>query len=225
MNTIVFFGNSLIEGRYGGDVVAATAAHLPGVQVINAGQAGNTIHNLLARMEADVLAQQPDQVVILCGGNDAISFSQPATRRYYQQVQKVPQGVVEPEVYRSGCRELLTRIQLGHALPALILAPLEYNPATAAAMHQYNQIAREEAAALNVPILDLEARLTPALAERPPLDQQAINLIGQRLVSGWADYETARVAGGFSYTFDGLHLTPESAVQIGRWLADWLRQL
>jgi len=44
VNTIVFFGNSLIEGRYGGDVVAVTAAHLPGVQVINAGQAGNTIH-------------------------------------------------------------------------------------------------------------------------------------------------------------------------------------
>ncbi len=225
MKTIVFFGNSLIEGRYGGDVVAATAAHLPGVQVINAGQAGNTIHNLLARLEADVLSHQPDQVIILSGGNDAISFSQPATRRYYQQVQKIPSGVVEPEHYRSGCRELLTRIQLGHALPALILAPLEYNPATAAAMRQYNQIARQEAAALSVPILDLESRLPPALADRPPLDQQAINLIGQRIVSGWKDYEAARLAGAFSYTFDGLHLTPTAAVQIGSWLADWLRSL
>lgn len=225
MTTLVFFGNSLIEGRYGGDVVAAAAAHLPAVRVINAGQAGNTIYNLLDRLERDVLAHEPDWVIILAGGNDAISHSQPATRRYYQQVQHVPDGEVTPAAYRAGLRDLLTRIQLAHALPALILAPLEYNPAAHAAMQAYNAIARAEAAALQVPVCDLEARLLPALQDRPPLDQTAINRIGQRMASGWADYEAARAAGGFSYTFDGLHLTPAAAQEIGGWLATWWRGL
>jgi lysophospholipase L1-like esterase len=225
VTTLVFFGNSLVEGRYGGDVVAATAAHLPGVTVINAGQAGNTILNLLERLERDVLVHEPDRVVILAGGNDAISYSQPFTRRYYQQVQNVPGGVVEPAAYRAGCRDLLTRLQLAHTLPAFILAPLEYNPATAAAMRDYNTIAREEAMALNIPLFDLESRLQPAITERPPLDQATINWIGQRMAVGWADYDSAQQAGGFSYTFDGLHLTPSAAVEIGGWLAAWINTL
>jgi hypothetical protein len=65
--------------------------------------------------------------------------------------------------------------------------------------------------------------LNPAqIPERPPLTQATINLIGQRVQSGWKDYDTERQRGGYSYSFDGLHLTPESAVQVADMVVEFL---
>jgi len=163
----------------------------------------------------DWLAQEPEMVFVFCGGNDAISFSQPETRRYYERVMKVPGGLVTPDQFRSHFRELLTRIQLAQAVAYVGLAPLEHNPTVAAAMQHYNQIAAEVCRSLNVSVLDLMQLLTPkTIPERPPLTQATINLIGQRVASGWHDYESERERGGYTYSFDGLHLTPEAAIQV-----------
>ncbi len=219
---IAFLGNSLVEGSYGGNFVAQVAARLPQHTIINAGQNGNTIFNLLARLD-DLLAQEPDLVFVFCGGNDAISFSQPETRRYYERVMKVPDGVVTPDQFRSHFRDLLTRIQLAQTVASVGLAPMEYNPATAATMQQYNQIAAEVSGSLNVPILDLMTAFNPAqIPERPALSQATINLIGQRVKSGWKDYALERERGGYTYSFDGLHLTPEAAVQVADKVVDFL---
>ena len=102
---IAFLGNSLVEGSYGGNFVAQVAARLPQHTLINAGQNGNTILNLLGRLD-DLLAQEPEIVFVFCGGNDAISNSQPETRRYYERVMKVPGGVVTPDQFRNHFREL-----------------------------------------------------------------------------------------------------------------------
>ena len=219
---IAFLGNSLVEGSYGGNFVAQVAARLPQHTIINAGQNGNTILNLLARLD-DVLAQEPEIVFVFCGGNDAISNSQPATRRYYERVMKVPGGVVSPDQFSSHFRELLTRIQLAQAVANVGLSPLEYNPATATAMQQYNQIAAEVCTSLNVPTLDLMKALNPAhIPERPPLTEATIYLIGQRIKSGWHYYEAERERGGYTYSFDGLHLTPESALKVADMVVKFL---
>ena len=202
--------------------MAQVAARLPQHSVINAGQNGNTILNLLARLE-DVLAQEPEIIFVFCGGNDAISYSQPETRRYYERVMKVPDGMVTPDQFRSHFRELLTRIQLAQAVAYVGLSPMEANPTVAAAMQQYNQIVAEVCGSLNVPTLDLTQSLNPAhIPERPALTQATINLIGQRVKSGWKDYAVERERGGYTYSFDGLHLTPEVAVQVADMVVEFL---
>src|SRR5690606_22865382 len=141
--------------------------------------------------------------------------SQPATRRYYEQVQKVPGGAVTPEIYIQAYRDLLTTLQAHQVLTWVGLATLEHNPAVVETLAQYNQLAREAAEALNLPVLDLTAHLPPPqpVPERPPLDQATINLIGKRVREGWTEYEAERERGGYTFTFDGLHLTPAAAVK------------
>jgi lysophospholipase L1-like esterase len=219
---IAFLGNSLVEGSYGGNFVAQVAARLPQHTIINAGQNGNTILNLLGRLD-DLLAQEPEIVFVFCGGNDAISYSQPDTRRYYERVMKVPAGIVTPDQFRSHFRDLLTRIQLAQAVATVGLAPMEYNPTVAAAMQQYNQIATEVCRSLNVATLDLMTLLNPkTIPDRPPLSQATINLIGQRVVTGWHDYAAERERGGYTYSFDGLHLTPEAAIHVADKVVEFL---
>jgi lysophospholipase L1-like esterase len=219
---IAFLGNSLVEGSYGGNFVAQVAARLPQHTIINAGQNGNTILNLLARLD-DVLAQEPDIMMVFCGGNDAISYSQPDTRRYYERVMKVPDGVVTPDQFHMRFRDLLTRIQAAQVITYVGLSPMEHNPAVAETMHHYNQIAAEVCASLNIATMDLMAALQPAhIPNRPPLSQKTINLIGQRVSSGWKDYEAEREQGGYTYSFDGLHLTPETAERVADMVIQFL---
>ena len=77
---IVFLGDSLTWGGYGGDFVAEVDRRLPQHTIVNAGVGGNTVINLLNRLDS-VLDQEPDGVFVMVGGNDAISYSQPQTRR------------------------------------------------------------------------------------------------------------------------------------------------
>ncbi|HEX2908973.1 MAG TPA: SGNH/GDSL hydrolase family protein [Phototrophicaceae bacterium] len=219
---IVFLGDSLVWGGYGGDFVAEVARLLPEHTIINAGAGGNTVVNLLNRLDK-VLEQQPDGVVVLVGGNDAISASQPATRPYYEQVQKIPGGVVSPESFAQTYRELLTRLHLAHVLVWIVLEPMEYSPELVAVMREYNALAAEAARALNVPALDLLAELPPAqIPPRAPLTLATINLIGKRTASGWADYETERQRSGFTYSFDGIHFTPAAARRVAATIVTFL---
>jgi lysophospholipase L1-like esterase len=221
---IVFLGDSLTWGKYGGDYVAEVAKLLPNHTIINAGIGGNTVLNLLKRVD-DVLADEPDGIFVMVGGNDAISSTQPATRRYYEQVQKVPGGIVTPEQFSQNYRDLLTHIQLAHVLTWVGLELGEYNPEVVSALQQYNGLAREVAESLNVPVLDLMAHFPPSenLPPRPPLAQADINLIGKRASSGWSDYETERQRGGYTFTFDGLHITSEAAKKMATIIVDFLK--
>ncbi len=219
---LIFLGDSLTWGGYGGDLVAEVAVLLPEHTIVNEGVGGNTVLNLLERLD-DVLAQDPDGIFIMVGGNDAISYSQPATRRYYEQVQHVPDGCVRPEQFAQGYRDLLTRIQVAHVLAWVGLEPAEYNPETVAAMRQYNDLARDTARSLNVPVMDLMERLPPGnVPARPALSQAEINLIGKRVNLGWSDYEAEQQRGGYHFTFDGLHLTPDIARLVARWIVEFL---
>lgn len=219
---IAFFGNSLVAGNYGGSFVATVASRLPAHRIINAGENGNTIHNLLNRLDG-VLDEQPDELFIVCGGNDAISYSQPDTRSYYERSMNVAGGVVTPEAFAVAFRDLLTRIGMAQITTRVALPPLEYNPATAAAMTQYNRIMTDTCARLAVPTLDLMSRLMPeSIPDRPALDQKTINLIGQRIARGWNDYEAEQLRGGFTYSFDGIHFTPKTAQTVGEWIVEFL---
>ncbi|MGD9823022.1 arylesterase [Desulfobacter sp.] len=72
VSRIVCFGDSLTLG-YGatqGKEYPARLEEMTGIEVINSGVPGNTTADGLARLEDDVLAFEPDAVLITLGGND-----------------------------------------------------------------------------------------------------------------------------------------------------------
>lgn len=219
---IIFLGDSLTAGVYGGDFVAELAAMMPDDEIINAGVGGSTAPDMLARLDA-IIAAAPDAVFLMGGGNDAISYSQPETRPYYRQAQDIADGVVTPEMFTAAYRDILQALQLAFVRVWVGLPPMEYNPQTVAAMKRYNDIAREVAASFNVPALDLMAHFAPdAPPERPPITIKTINTIGQRTANGWDDYEGERERGGFTYTFDGIHILPRTAGRFARLIYDFI---
>ncbi len=220
---IVFFGDSLTWGGYGGDFVSEVARLLPDHEIINVGQGGNTVINLSRRLERDVLAHHPDGVFLMVGGNDTTSYSQPDTRIYYEQVQKLENGFVSPTQFAQHYRDILNRLLLAHIQVWVALQPKEYNPATVEAMREFNALASDIARSLNIPVLDLFTELLPTnVPDHPPLSLKMINLIGRRLSEKWNDYEGERQRGGCTYSFDGIHFTPETAQRVAEAIVKFL---
>jgi lysophospholipase L1-like esterase len=208
---IIFLGDSLTQGVYGGDFVTEIAALRPNDEIINAGVSGSTVLNLESRLD-DIIAQAPDAVFLMVGGNDSISYSQPATRPYYKKSQNVPDGAVTPEMFAQTYRDILQRLQLEFIQVWVGLPPKEYNPQTVESQKQYNDIARDIARSLNIPVLDLMEHFLPdTVQDRQPIDLGLITTIGQRSAAKWNDYEAEREKHGFTYSFDGIHITPATA--------------
>lgn len=219
---IVFLGDSLTWGGYGGNFVAEVARGLPDHTIVNAGEGGNTVINLLRRLD-DVLNDEPDGIFVMVGGNDAISHVQPATRPYYEQVQKIPGGEVTPAQFAQTYRELLTRLQMAHMLTWVGLPPAEQNPEVVSALRDYNALAADIARSFNIDTLDLFTAFVPTeIPARAPLDVATINLIGKRIRDKWSNFAAEQQKGGYTFTFDGLHLTPESAVKVAARVVEFL---
>lgn len=221
---IIFLGASMTEGVYGGNFVKPAARLLPQHEIVNAGVGGSTINKLAERLD-ETLEQKPDAAFIMAGSNDAIAYSQPATRPYYKSTQGLaPDGYMTPEQFGAVYRDVLTRLQLAHVQPLIGLPPMEYNPTLVAASAAFNAQAEEVARAFNLPVLDLVALFNPPnVPERPPLDMKIIFTIGDRTKSRWNDYEAEQVKGGYTYSFDGIHLTPKSAEKMGELVAAFLK--
>lgn len=220
---IIFFGDSLTEGSYGGSYVAAIRERHPDHEIINAGVGGDTVVNLAERLDGAVIDHAPDGVFVMVGGNDAVSQSQPRTRVYYEQAKAVPDGVVTPEMFGQHYRDVLERLHLNFIQTWVGLPPAEYNPAVVETQRQYNQLAAEVARTTNTPTLDLMPHFTPDnIPDRPQIDIGFIQLIGKRTSSGWDDFDAAQKEGGYTYTFDGLHLTPTAAQKMAMLIADFI---
>jgi lysophospholipase L1-like esterase len=219
---IIFFGDSLTWGGYGGNFVDGVTESLPHHEIINAGMGGNTVINLLDRLDT-VLRRAPGGIFVMVGGNDAIATSQPETRHYYQLTKGAPDGRMTPELFTEAYRELLTRIRAAQVRVWVGLQITEYNPELQRTLNDFNDRIREITQELNVLTLDLAEHFPiDQLPERPPLTEDHITLIGKRTRTDWNDYETERQRGGFRYTFDGLHLTPETAQQLAKTIVKFL---
>ncbi len=221
---IVFLGDSLTWGQFGGDWVAEVAKKMPEHDIINAGVGGDTVVNLLARLEGVLEDLQPDALFVMVGGNDVVSYAMPDTRAYYRSSKKVlPDGIVSPERFEATYRELLTALQLRRIQTFVGLAPTEYNATLIELKNQYNSLAKDVADALNIPTLDLATPFNPSQpVEREPVNLAFIQQIGQRVVTMWRDYEGERQKWGYTYTFDGMHLMPETAQQFAEIIVPFL---
>jgi lysophospholipase L1-like esterase len=220
---IVCFGDSLTWGGYGGSYVHELAHLLPEHRFINSGVSGDTIHNLLERVDRDVITHAPSAVLIMVGCNDAIAATYPGTRRYYQQIKGLKGGYLKPDAFEQKYRDLLTRVRLAGIRPYVALQPSEYTPALNEMVAVMNARARRATLEQYAPILDLPAHLgSGGSIERPPLTLEMIDSVGRRIRAGWNDYESERARGGYTFTFDGLHLTPEGARRIAGLMAAFI---
>ncbi|MGJ3239739.1 MAG: SGNH/GDSL hydrolase family protein [Anaerolineae bacterium] len=222
---IAFLGDSLTWGGYGGNFVQAVAEQLPNHEIINAGEGGDTVVNLLRRLDTVLEKHSPDAMFVMVGGNDANSYAVPQIRGYYKKAKQLDEGMVTPGQFEETYRELLQQLQLNFIQPLVGLAPTEYSREIVEAKREYNQRARSVADSLNIPILDLDAIYTPDNPiEREPITIQYIQQIGANWNSGWDKFEEERAKWGYTYTFDGLHIMPEMGMAFAKHIVAFLQK-
>lgn len=222
---IVFLGDSLTWGGYGGNFVEAIAKQLPEHDIINEGEGGDTVVNLLRRLDDVLETHEPDALFVMVGGNDATSYSMPQTQGYYKKAKQLDNGMVTPEQFEETYRELLYQLQLNHVQAMVGLAPTEYSREVIEAKQDYNVRARKVAESMNIPVLDLDAIFTPKNPiEREPISLAFIQQIGANWNSGWDKFEEERAKWGYTYTFDGLHILPEMGEKIAQYIIPFLQE-
>ena len=160
--TVVAFGSSSTEGAgastpdhaYPARLEALLRAALPGraVRVLNRGVGGQDVHEMLARLDADVLAERPQLVVWQAGANAALRGMDPEAFGH-----ALADGLAR--LRESGADVVLMDSQLS---PRVLSRPL--HPLIAAAM-------RGVAAVRSVPVFSrAELMRAWAAAGTPPVD-------------------------------------------------------
>lgn len=141
VSRIVCFGDSLTRG-YGatrGMDYPARLEEMTGIEIINSGVSGNTTAGGLARLEKDVLAFEPDVVLITLGGNDlknrvSVDTARANLIRIIQRIQAagamVVLGGVDIPLYGKGYAKMYESLarQTGSVLIPNILEDIFGNP-------------------------------------------------------------------------------------------------
>lgn len=241
---IVFLGDSLTEGVDGASylrVLAARAeaeARLRGVELINAGVGGDSARNMLARVERDVVARQPDAVLVLAGNNDCQTLllrRRPPTLsnlrgNYYFARHKGMLLAATPARYAAALRTIVatTRARADAARIALCTPPtIGEDPSSREwrTLDRYAAAARTLAAECGSDLIDLRAAFARALEGLPPAPARgregAANERRARALSA-RDIEGQARARGLRLTYDSLHLTARGAELAADVIWPWL---
>lgn len=209
---VIFFGDSLIKGTLGINFVQKIATALPNHQFINAGVNGDTSLNLYRRVYEDVIKHKPDGVFIMIGINDATSYVESGLRLYFRLFKSIRGGQISPIFFRENMRALLTKLVRAGIKTWVALPPVEYRPEQIRVLKEMNNYTGELCAEMNIPVLDIQKALTPAqVPARPPIGMRTHQIALLAIMGSKNRYEQLRAQGGFTYTFDGIHLTETGA--------------
>lgn len=214
---IVFLGDSLTEGVDGASYLRALGellasdARLPPIDLINAGQGGDTVRNLARRVSRDVVPHAPDWVVVFVGVNDCRTWyvrrSPPtlATVRsgYYFLRRKGIWRSMTPQRFERGLRALVddlraqTQARIALCTPAT--ASESRDPRAERMLDQYANAARQVARERNCTLVDVRAAMLEA--------------IGRRM---------SAATSGLRLTIDGVHLSVLGAQLVADVFHEWL---
>jgi len=151
------------------------------IRVVNMGSSGNTILDLKARWQTDVIALKPDWLVIMIGVNDVWrQFDLPRQTEIH----------VFPEVYAQTLDELVASTK-SKVKSLVLMSPfyIEPNPADAmrARMDEYGAIVKKTAAKHKVLFIDTQAAFNTALqhmhANNLAWDRVHPNNIGHAIIA------------------------------------------
>jgi len=139
-------------------------AHYPErlVRIFNAGTSGNTVRDLAARWQTDVLDLKPDWLCVMIGINDVWRHFDNPTR---------PEVAVGLEEYRDTLDRLIAETR-GQVKGIFLATPFYIEPNRAdlmrAMMDRYGNAAREIAARRDCRIVDVQAGFDAYTAHRYP---------------------------------------------------------
>jgi lysophospholipase L1-like esterase len=214
---IVFLGDSLTEGVDGASYLRALGerladdARLPPIDLINAGQGGDTVRNLARRVSRDVVPHAPDSVVVFVGVNDCRTWyvrrSPPtlATVRsgYYFLRRKGIWRAMTPQRFERGLRALVADLRAQTAARIALCTPAtaseSRDPRAEHMLDQYARAVRQVARERDCALIDVRAAMLEA--------------IGQSGLSATS---------GLRLTIDGVHLSDVGARHVAAVFHEWL---
>ncbi len=144
------------------DALLGAASPDLGIRVVNMGTSGNTVRDLKARWQTDVLSQKPDWLSVMIGANDVW--------RQFDSPRQTEQHVL-PDEYEQTLDELvaLTRPAVPHIV---LLTPfyIEPNPADAmrARMDEYGAVVKKVAGKHGTLLVDTQAAFDEVLTAYYP---------------------------------------------------------
>jgi lysophospholipase L1-like esterase len=175
-------GDSLGNG-YVSIVNACLTTTLPqaNIRVVNMGVNGNTVRDLAARWESDVLAQNPDWLSILIGINDV-------WRQFDSWLQR--ESHIGLEEYRQTLEMLIQKIK-PHLKGLVLMTPYFIEPNRAdpmrAMMDKYGAVVHDLAARYGAILVDTQAAFDEVLTELHPMalaaDRVHPNLNGHMILA------------------------------------------
>lgn len=147
---VVFFGDSITQaGVNPGGYIDRLKKMLPAEQfeLIGAGIGGNKIYDLFLRMDDDVLAKQPDVVIVWVGVNDVWHKSSFGTG-------------TDPDKFVKFYEAVIKKLQAANAkvmlcTPAAIGEKTDFSNQQDGDLNQYSQLIRDLAKRQNIPLIDL----------------------------------------------------------------------
>jgi len=188
---VLFFGDSITEGGVKPtgyisklDSIIKQQGQGDNYEVLGSGVSGNKVYDLYLRMDSDVLARQPDIVVIYVGINDIWHKSSFGTGTDPDKYEKF---------YRAIIRKLQDRhIQVVVCTPSVIGERTDNSNQQDGDLNNYSNIIRNMAKELSLPVVDLRKAFldylkanNPGNAERGILtnDRVHLNLAGNLFVA------------------------------------------
>ena len=151
---VVFFGDSITQAaaRPGGfilkiDSLLALAKKESDYELIGAGISGNKVYDLYLRMEDDVLAKEPDIVVIYIGVNDVWHKRTSGTGTDADKFEKFYTAIIKKLTDK--------KINIILCTPASIGERLDYTNELDGDLNRYCSIVRDLATKNNLPLIDL----------------------------------------------------------------------
>lgn len=226
VRTVVCFGDSITEGVIGASYVDMLRRRLgAGVRVVNAGINGDTVLNLLRRLDRDVAPHRPDLVVVLVGLNDlGTAYGEPVQRTYYRLVKRVPLRLT-PSRFAATYRQLIAALRQRTGAPIVLctLTALSEMPDSPVQQYvdAYSIVVRALAAQEELPLVDLRSAFRTEIAADPrpgPPYRIWQALLDMLAVRGGASYATLTERRRYRLLCDGVHLAGAGAAVVAETL-------
>jgi acyl-CoA thioesterase-1 len=230
--TIVFFGDSITEGRIGASYVERVRTQLGGAaHVINAGINGDTVVNLRRRVLRDIAPHRPDIVVVMVGLNDiGTVYARPFQRTYYQLLKGNEQALTIRR-FAAGYRDLIhdLRRQTGAQIVLSTPTTLTEQPdkPVQPIVDAYAAVVWALADQEGLKVIDVRSAFRRAIHAdpRPGPDYQLERALGDMLAIRFrgVTYAELAVRRGYRLLVDGVHLSEAGAELIAQVMVEELR--
>lgn len=218
---VVCAGDSITHGAIGSNYPKELAKRLgPGFMVVNAGVNGDLAYNLHQRVD-DILACQPDIIIVLIGTNDAMAALDPIEAQAQMRDKKLPRPS-DADWFRSNLEALVNALQENKNTSLALLTLPTIDEQTEGDFvritQNYSRIIEGCAQAAGVTCLPLHTRMLAALPPKSTSEAADITRFRARMNAAilkryLLGQSWARISGGYGYCFhiDPLHLNDDGA--------------